>query len=203
MLARSGVGRLRLIDFDQVTMSSLNRHAVATLSDVGISKATATKQHLLKIVPWCQIEDITEMFIMQEANRLLSTFNQGQQPIDLVIDCIDDVNTKADLIAYCLSHSIPVITSMGAGGKADPTRLRIAPLSECINDPLAQKIKWKLKKQYQVTADQVMSVFSVEKPLVDLLPLNEEQANEPQVSFELNLHNSFFIYFLFFLLLLC
>lgn len=174
MLARSGVGKIRLIDFDQVTLSSLNRHAVATMADVGISKATAMKQRLLEIVPWCQIEDYSEMFLMKEADRLLAGTPH------LVLDCIDDVNTKAELIAYCLQHSLPVLTSMGAGGKADPTKLRIAPLSECINDPLAQKIRWKLKK-HNVSADQVMSVFSVEKPIVELLPLNEEQRNAPQV----------------------
>lgn len=174
MLVRSGIGRIRLIDFDQVTLSSLNRHAVATMADVGISKAAAMKQRLSSIVPWCDIEDISEMFLMKEADRLLS----GAP--DLVLDCIDDVNTKAELIAYCLQHNLPVLTSMGAGGKADPTKLRIAPLSDCINDPLAQKIKWKLKK-HGVTADQVMSVFSVEKPIAELLPLDEEQKNAPQV----------------------
>jgi tRNA A37 threonylcarbamoyladenosine dehydratase len=59
-----------------------------------------------------------------------------------VLDCIDDVNTKAELLAYCVKNKIKVLTSMGAGGKADPTRLRISALSDCINDPLASKIKW-------------------------------------------------------------
>lgn len=120
-----------------------------------------------------QIEAIPAMFKMEEADRLLS----GKP--DFVIDCIDDVNTKAELIAYCIQHDLPVLTSMGAGGKADPTRLRIAPLSECINDPLAQKIKWKLKK-HNINAEQVLSVFSIEKPLVELLPLDDEQKANPQ-----------------------
>lgn len=174
MLVRSGIGKIRLIDFDQVTLSSLNRHAVAAMEDVGTSKAAAMKKRLNKIVPWCQIEDINEMFTMAEADRLL------ENKPTLVIDCIDDVNTKAELIAYCLQNELAVITSMGAGGKADPTKLRIAPLVECINDPLATKIRWKLKK-HGVSADRVMSVFSVEKPIVELLPLDEEQKNAPQV----------------------
>lgn len=173
MLVRSGVSRLRLVDFDQVTLSSLNRNAVATMHDVGTSKASAMRQHLLNIVPWCHIEAYPEMFTMADADRLL-----GGQP-NVVLDCIDDVNTKAELIAYCKHHNIPVFTSMGAGGKADPTRIRIAALSDCINDPLSQKIKWKLKK-YNVAAEEVMTVFSVEKPVVDLLPLDEDQMNAPQ-----------------------
>jgi tRNA A37 threonylcarbamoyladenosine dehydratase len=176
MLCRSGVGKLRLIDFDQVTLSSLNRHAVATMDDVGVSKAKAMKSRLQNIVPWCNIDEVTEMFVMAEADRLLN----GNP--DLVLDCIDDVNTKAELIAYCIKNHIPVLTSMGAGGKSDPTRMRVAPLSDCINDPLAQKIKWKLKK-HQIAAEDVMSVFSIEKPVCELLPLDEEQKNSPQVIF--------------------
>lgn len=175
MLVRSGVGKIRMIDFDQVTLSSLNRHAVATLSDVGISKAQALKNRLSAIVPWCEMDAIPEMFIMDSADRLLA----GKP--DLVIDCIDDVNTKAELIAYCMSHDLPVLTSLGAGGKSDPTRLRISPLSDCINDPLAQKLKWKLKK-HKVAAEDVMSVFSIEKPVCELLPLEDDQRNSPEVS---------------------
>ena len=173
MLVRSGVGNLRLIDFDQVTVSSLNRHAVASMEDVGISKVESMKRKLLKIVPWCNIEAISEMFRGCDASKLLN----GQP--DFVIDAIDDVNTKAELIAYCVHNKINVLTSMGAGGKADPTRLRIAQLSECVHDPLASKIKWKLKK-HGVQADDVMSIFSLEMPIVDLQPLDDEQKNSPQ-----------------------
>eukprot|EP00598_Pedospumella_elongata_P014016 CAMPEP_0185013890 /NCGR_PEP_ID=MMETSP1098-20130426/99036_1 /TAXON_ID=89044 /ORGANISM="Spumella elongata, Strain CCAP 955/1" /LENGTH=503 /DNA_ID=CAMNT_0027542963 /DNA_START=406 /DNA_END=1917 /DNA_ORIENTATION=- len=173
MLVRSGVGKVRLVDFDQVTLSSLNRHAVCTMSDVGISKAEAMRRKLKEIVPWCEVEAITEMFRIEEAPRLL----EGSPT--MVVDCIDDVVTKAELIAYCKQNNLPILTSMGAGGKSDPTKLRISPLSDCINDPLAQKIRWKLKK-HGVAAEDVMSVFSVEKPVCELLPLDEEQRLAPQ-----------------------
>lgn len=174
MLVRSGVGRVRIIDFDQVSLSSLNRHALATWSDVGTSKADAVCRRLKEIVPWCCVEAITEMFKADSAARLLA----GEP--DYVLDCIDDVNTKAELIAFCKKNNLTVLTSMGAGGKADPTRMRIAPLTDCINDPLAQKIKWKLKK-HQIAPETVTSVFSIEKPIVDLLPLDDEQKAAPQV----------------------
>ncbi len=174
MLVRSGVGKIRLIDFDQVTLSSLNRHAVASMDDVGTSKAEAMRKRLLEIVPWCEIEAVTQMFKAQDAESLLC----GHP--DYVLDCIDDVSTKAELIAFCLKNNIPVLTAMGAGGKADPTRLRVAPLSDCVNDPLASKIKWKLKK-HGVCAEDVVCVFSSEKPRCDLLPLDEEQRLAPQV----------------------
>ncbi len=109
MLIRSGVRRIRLIDFDQVTLSSLNRHAVANLEDVGISKVEALSRHFKKISPWCTVEAVPEMFRLQDADRLL----EGAP--DYVLDCIDDVNTKAELIAYCTKHGIKILTSMGAG----------------------------------------------------------------------------------------
>jgi len=178
MLVRSGVGKIRLIDFDQVTLSSLNRHAVANMEDVGSSKAEVMRRRLLQIVPWCQIEAVTHMFKAVDASALL-----GGSP-DYVLDCIDDVSTKAELIAYCVQNNLPVLTAMGAGGKSDPTRIRISPLSDCVNDPLASKIKWKLRKKHGVSADSVMCVFSVEKPRCDLLPLDEEQRLAPQVRFK-------------------
>lgn len=68
---------------------------------------------------------------------------------------------------------------MGAGGKSDPTKIRIGSLSDCVNDPLASKIKWKLKK-FNVSPDDVMTVFSAEKPVKDLLPLSDEQYASPE-----------------------
>lgn len=173
MLVRSGITNIRVIDFDQVTLSSLNRHAMASLADVGKPKAEVMKRRINEIAPWCQVDAVVEMFKGSEAERLL-----GGSPT-YVLDCIDDVATKAELIAFCAKKNIQVLTSMGAGGKADPTRLRVSPLSDCMNDPLASKIKWKLKK-HGVSADQVMSVFSIEKPAVELLPLDDEQAAAPQ-----------------------
>lgn len=133
------------------------------------------RQKLLQVVPWCEITASTEMFKGARADVLL-----GGCPT-YVLDCIDDVSTKADLIAYCTKNKIPILTSMGAGGKSDPTRLRIAALSDCIHDPLASKIKWKLKK-HGVIPDEVMSIFSLESPVVELLPLDDEQVQAPQVS---------------------
>ena len=91
-----------------------------------------------------------------------------------MLDCIDDVNTKAELIAYCIKNDLPIITSMGAGGKADPTRIRIGSLSDCVKDPLASKIKWKLKK-HDISPDKVHTVYSCEKPVCNLLPLDDSQ----------------------------
>ena len=175
MLIRSGVGSLRLIDFDNVTLSSLNRHAAATMEDVGVAKTEAMRRTMLKVVPWASIESFPEMFRAADADRLISS---GRRP-DFVLDCIDDVNTKAELIAYCQKNGLRVITSMGAGGKCDPTKIRIGTLSDCVKDPLASKIKWKLKK-FEVKSDDVVTIYSCEKPVCNLLPLDDEQAESPK-----------------------
>ena len=98
-----------------------------------------------------------------------------------MLDCIDDVNTKAELLHFCHSRGLPVLTSMGAGGKSDPTKLRIGTLGDVVKDPLASKIKWKLKKKGILSSqiDDFMTVYSSEKPTVDLLPLSEEQFQNP------------------------
>ncbi|GIL71551.1 hypothetical protein Vretimale_2607 [Volvox reticuliferus] len=90
LLLRSGVGRLRLIDFDQVTLSSLNRHAVATREDVGTPKATCLEKHFRKIMPEAYIEAVVEMYTAEREDALLS----GRP--DFVIDAIDNIDTKWD-----------------------------------------------------------------------------------------------------------
>jgi tRNA A37 threonylcarbamoyladenosine dehydratase len=124
MLLRSGVQHIRLIDFDQVTLSSLNRHAVATRADVGLAKVEAMKRRLLDILPQANIESCNTLFDKDSASDLLS----GNP--DFVLDCIDNVNTKVDLLEACVVRGIKVLSSMGSGAKADPTRIQIADISE-------------------------------------------------------------------------
>lgn len=126
MLARSGVGRLRLVDFDNVTLSSLNRHAVATRADVGMPKVVALKKHLLETVPQCEIEAVPVMFEESAADELLA----GNPTY--VLDCIDDVTTKLALLVAVSKKNLPVITATGAGAKADPTRLQIGAMKDCV-----------------------------------------------------------------------
>ncbi|CAO3658805.1 unnamed protein product [Umbelopsis ramanniana] len=168
MLLRSGVERIRIIDFDQVTLSSLNRHAVATQADVGTPKVKAIQKHFKEIVPQAKIDARIELFSAENASELLA----GNP--DYVIDAIDNIETKVDLIQYCYEHKLPVLASMGAGAKADPTRIQIADVSNTFEDPLARSVRRKLKKRGIVSGVPV--VYSTEKPHhVKLLPLEEEK----------------------------
>lgn len=138
MLLRSGVQRLKLIDFDQVTLSSLNRHASATLEDVGTPKVHALKRYLLKIAPWAEIEACAEMYTDPDAPRLLAghpdwVLDAIGQPLGDNIQSseadvwrVDNVGTKVGLMHYCQSNGLKIFSSMGAGAKADPSRVQIA-----------------------------------------------------------------------------
>ncbi|PVV01032.1 hypothetical protein BB560_004565 [Smittium megazygosporum] len=173
MLARSGVQRIRIIDFDLITLSSLNRHAVATRKDVGLPKVDVLKSYLLDIVPHAKIECRVELFQASNAKDLLS----GNP--NYVLDCIDNIDTKLDLLTYCHSNKIRVISSMGAGMKADPSRVQIADIGNTFEDPLSRAVRRRLKKLGIESGIEV--VYSTEKPgKINLAPLPEsgEQVDE-------------------------
>lgn len=155
MLARSGVGKLRIIDFDNVTLSSLNRHAVAVRADVGRPKVEVLQKHIRESCPFVDTESRVALFNRDNAEELLD----GNP--DFVLDCIDDVNTKSSLIEYCRRHSLPFLVSLGAGGKADPTKIHIASLGDIVADPLANKIRWVIRKtEAQATQGKVPAKHS-------------------------------------------
>ncbi|KAI9316942.1 hypothetical protein DFJ73DRAFT_635816 [Zopfochytrium polystomum] len=171
MLMRSGVERIRVIDFDQVTLSSLNRHAVARHSDVGTPKVSCLAKHCREIAPHVSVEVVMELFNLQSAPRLLA----GNP--DYVLDCIDNIQTKVELIDYCVKNGIRVLASMGAGAKADPSRIQIADISDTFEDPLARVTRKGLR--VKGVEGGVPVVYSTERPGdVKLLPLEEAKVDE-------------------------
>ncbi|EDN02846.1 conserved hypothetical protein [Histoplasma mississippiense (nom. inval.)] len=185
-LARSGVSQIRLIDFDQVTLSSLNRHAVATLSDVGTPKVQCMRKRLEQIVPWVRFDCRDELYSQAAADTLLGPWNmQGDKVTwkpDYVLDCIDNISSKVSLLHYCHSHNIPVISSMGAGCKSDPTRIAIGDISLSAEDPLSRSTRRRLKTLG--VSSGIPVVFSTEKPgpgKAALLPLAEEEFAKGEV----------------------
>ena len=173
-LARSGVSKIRLIDFDQVTLSSLNRHAVATLADVGTPKVLCLEKRLHQVAPWVTFDCRNELFSKAVAGRQLASW-EGQKP-DYIIDAIDNIESKVALLAYCYNHSLPVISAMGAGCKSDPTRIFIGDISASTEDPLSRSTRRLLRAEGVSTGIPV--VYSTEKPgpgKAQLLPLPEEE----------------------------
>ena len=111
-LLRSGIGKLRLVDFDQVTLSSLNRHALATRSDVGIPKATCLKNRFAEICPECEVAAMVSLFDDDTSEAVL----EGRP--DFVIDAIDNIHTKVQLLMDCKDRGIEVLCVCGAGHAA-------------------------------------------------------------------------------------
>ncbi|KAE8863613.1 hypothetical protein PTNB73_06820 [Pyrenophora teres f. teres] len=173
-LARSGCSKIRLIDFDQVTLSSLNRHAVATLADVGTPKVHCLRKRLEQVTPWTHFECRNELFSEQTAAAQLAPLN-GQQP-DFVIDAIDNIDSKVALLAYCYMNNLKVISSMGAGCKSDPTKIFIGDISASTDDPLSKSTRRKLR--LKGVKDGIPVVYSAERPgpgKAELQPLPEEE----------------------------
>ncbi|PWN34044.1 uncharacterized protein FA14DRAFT_148207 [Meira miltonrushii] len=206
MLLRSGVGRLRLIDFDQVSLSSLNRHACANLADVGRPKVQVCKEHFANIAPWCDVDARVEIFRGSEAKRLLGPAKADpskklpQMQPTYVVDCIDNMDTKVDLLAFCYHNKIPCFSSMGAGAKADPSQIQVADLNTTSEDPLARRVRRGLRakgiwggdaEQAAKEADRaeqmsekpytIMCVYTNEKSDMRLLPLDEEEFQKGSV----------------------
>jgi tRNA A37 threonylcarbamoyladenosine dehydratase len=168
MLARSGVAKLRLIDFDYVTLSSLNRHATAALADVGTPKVECIARALRGIAPFVQVDPRVELWrgdadgaeLLRDADWVVGTLFYiffvlpfcllagGDNVVDCLCvfaDAIDNIGTKVELLAYCVQNNIKVFSSMGAGAKSDPTRIQIADLSATHYDPLARAVRQRLR----------------------------------------------------------
>lgn len=141
-LARSGVGNIKLIDLDDICITNINRQIHATDETIGKSKVHTMKQRLSSINPEIKAE-ATEAFINQDNMHKLI-----DDQVNIVIDCIDEVAAKAALINYSKINKIKMITVGGAGGKKDPTKVKIADLSKTTHDPLAAKLRKTLRKEY-------------------------------------------------------
>ena len=145
-LARSGVGRITLIDLDHVAESNINRQIQADDATLGQAKVEAMGQRIARINPDCMVTGI-EAFI--DADNLASVL----PACDAVIDAIDQVRAKAALAAHCKRNQILLIMTGGAGGRIDPTRVCIDDLSRTTQDALASKVRSRLRSEYGFTRD--------------------------------------------------
>ncbi len=163
-LARSGIGKITMIDMDDICVTNINRQIHALTSTVATLKTEAMKTRIAEINPECQVEIIDDFI---SPDNLADYLNRGY---DYVIDAIDSVKTKAALIAYCKRNKIRLITTGGAGGQTDPSQIQIADLSKTIQDPLASKVRSLLRKEYHFSQNPkrkfgVDCVFSTQ-PLI-------------------------------------
>ena len=163
-LTRSGVGALDLVDSDRVELSNLNRQIIATRDTLGMLKVDATKARVLSINPDCQVQTHPIFFLPETADQF--DFTQ----YDYVVDAIDTVAGKLQLIEAAKAAGVPVISSMGAGNKLDPTAFRVADISETSVCPLARVMRRELRKR---GIEHVKVVYSTE-PVLSPAPADEE-----------------------------
>lgn len=157
MLVRSGIGTITIADADTLSESNLNRQLLALRSTLGKKKTLVMQQRLLDINPELQIT-VVEGFIKDElTNKILD-----MAKYDYVVDAIDTLSPKLALIKESLSRGIPIVSSMGAGGKTDPTRMEICDISRTHHCPLAHMLRKRLHKMG--IRDGFKAVFSSEEP---------------------------------------
>ena len=140
-LARSGVGQLTLIDEDTVGLTNLNRQAQALHSTLGMEKAIAMAQRVLDINPQCTVHPISKRYEAASREYFFSA------PDHYVVDAIDLVSCKLDLIETAISRGLPIISALGTGNKLDPTQFRISDLSKTEGCPLARVVRKELRKR--------------------------------------------------------
>ena len=165
-LARSGVGALDLIDSDRVALSNLNRQIIATRDTLGMLKVDAAKARILSIDPDCRVSTFPIFYLPETADR----FDLAQY--DHVVDAIDTVAGKLQLIEAAKAAGAPVISCMGAGNKLDATAFRVADISETSVCPLARVMRRELRKR---GIEHVKVVYSTESALSPASP--EEETN--------------------------
>ena len=145
-LARSGIGEITMIDMDIVAESNINRQLPAMTSTLGRDKTTVLADRIVEINPNCKINIIDDFVTIENTADLLTS------DMDFVIDCIDSSKVKAKIIAHCKRNKIKVLTLGGAGGKIDPTRIKICDLTQTKQDPLLSKTRKILRQEYNFTA---------------------------------------------------
>ena len=153
-LVRTGVGRLTLVDDDEVAPSNLNRQCPATVRTIGRPKVEAMRERLLEINPSCKVEARAERF--EKAD--------GLGGYSLVVDAIDSVDCKAELLLGALGAGVPVVSSMGAALRTDPTCVKVTRFEKVAGDGLAKALRQRFRRLGRFPAGRFSCVWSTETP---------------------------------------
>jgi len=147
-LARSGIGRLTLIDLDHVAESNTNRQVHALGDEFGKAKVSAMAERIVAINPSARVDCIEDFATTENAGQIVPQ-------CDAVLDCIDQVAPKAALIAACRARGLATFTSGAGGGRSDPTRIRSADLARVDGDPLLAKVRYRLRRHHGFARERV------------------------------------------------
>ena len=156
-LARSGIGKLTLVDKDIVDESNINRQVIATYDTIGMDKIKVAKKRVLSICPECTV-DVYKQFVLPEQFGDIGDFSR----FDYVIDAIDNVSGKIGIIVAAKDAGVPVISAMGAGNKMDPEKFSIDDISKTKVCPLAKIMRKKIR---DLGIKDVAALYSTEEPI--------------------------------------
>lgn len=157
-IARCGVGRIVLVDFDTVSASNINRQLVADTTTVGLKKTAVMADRIRKINPDCTVVE-KDIFVTQENAADII----GEEKVDFVVDAIDNVSAKIAIIEFCKKNSINIVSSMGTGNKLDPQKFTISDINQTSVCPLARVMRRELKARDIRNVDVL---YSTEEPVV-------------------------------------
>lgn len=163
-LARSFVGKIILLDMDVVAESNLNRQLLATLDTIGKPKVEVMKERIARINPECEVVALQQFYRKEN-----ETCFEGN--VDFVVDAIDTLTSKMDLIESCTDRGIPFISSLGMGNRLDPTQISITTLDKTSYDPLAKALRTMAKKRG--FKKKIPVLFSSEHPIRKTTIVNE------------------------------
>lgn len=182
-LARSGIGEITLIDLDDVCISNINRQLHALTDTIGQDKVAVMAQRIKAINPWCVVHQVEDFIATDNLRQLITP------QMDYVVDAIDSIKAKVALLAHCKRNKISVISTGGAGGQTDPTQIRIADLTQTINDPLLAKVRNTLRRDYNYSRNPkrrfgIECVYSTEQLVYPQADGSVCQQKTPQTSAE-------------------
>ena len=158
-LARSGVGHITMVDFDEISESNINRQLHSLRSTIGKSKTDVMKERILDINPDCKVE-LVKRLVYDDIDEVLG--NSGNKKYDFAVDAIDVIGSKVNLIEYCVKNKINIISSMGFGNKMHPEMVEISKIKNTSVCPMARTIRSILKKK---NIFDIPVVYSKEQPV--------------------------------------
>lgn len=161
-LARSAIGRITMIDLDNLAESNINRQIHALSDTLGKAKVSALAERIAQINPFCVVTEIEDFLTPDNITQMMD--GRGY---DYVVDAVDNVQAKVALIAYCRDHGVPLVTIGSAGGQTDPTRIEVRDLSKTEQEPLLAKVRKRLRAYHRFPRGDrnrfgVDAVFSTE-----------------------------------------
>lgn len=165
-LVRSGISHFVLVDNDKVSITNINRQLIANMDNIGKDKVDVMEKHILSINPKAKVEKRKCFYLPDNSSK----FNF--KSYDYVVDAIDTVSAKIDIIVKCTELGVPVISALGCGNKLDPTKLQVSDISKTSYDPLAKVMRRELRKR---NINHLKVVYSIESPIK---PAMDEETKE-------------------------